>query len=171
MKLLKLINENEIVSKEIKKDSKSNYFWLNANPKIWSFSDLEVGEVIEYTAISENGHKRQVYKNYLSAKKGDIIIAYESYPTKMIVGLCIVDQDFGEDEILYVRKTETLVNPIPYKDFFDAEELKNMEYIRHPQGSLFKVEEEEYDFLIDLIREYNPKENNKKTISIQKKIF
>lgn len=164
-------DEKEILKDNISNDRKPNYFWLNANPKIWSFSELEIGEIIEYTAISENGHKRQVYKNYLSAKKGDIIIAYESYPTKMIVGLCVVDQDFGEDEILYARKTETLLNPIPYNEFSDAEELRNMEYIRHPQGSLFKIENSEYDFLIDLIREYNPKENNKKSDKYQKTNF
>ena len=41
-----------------------NYWWLNASPKIWSFSNIEVGQAVEYTSINENGHKRKIYKNF-----------------------------------------------------------------------------------------------------------
>lgn len=30
------------------------YWWLNANPKIWSYSDIAVGEVQSYTLYNEN---------------------------------------------------------------------------------------------------------------------
>ena len=69
------------------------YYWLTANPKIWSFSELKNGDIIEYTAINENGNKRRIYKNYQDARKGDMVIAYEASPTKAIVGLCTVEEE------------------------------------------------------------------------------
>lgn len=36
-----------------------------------------------------------------------------------------------------------------------------MEFIQNKNGSLFKVAPDEYEYLIDLIRESNPKEDNK----------
>lgn len=36
------------------------YWWLNANPRIWSFSDIAVGEVQSYTLYNENGNKRRI---------------------------------------------------------------------------------------------------------------
>lgn len=147
------------------------YFWLNANPRMWSFSELKIGEIIEYTAVNENGNKRQVYANYLAAKKGDLVIAYESTPVKAIVGLCEIDGSLNKKGVLPVRKLENLVNPIQYKEFSNMDELKDMEYLRHPQGSLFKLEEEEYDFLMDMIRENNPIDKNKNVSKYSKNDF
>ena len=47
----------------------------------------------------ENGNKRRVYKNYLDAKKGDMVIAYESTPTKAIVGLCVVEEELKDNNL------------------------------------------------------------------------
>lgn len=58
------------------------YWWLNANPKIWSFSERAVGEKQSYTLLNENGNKRRVYQNFLDARAGDLIIGYESNPVK-----------------------------------------------------------------------------------------
>ncbi len=60
----------------------TNYWWLNANPKIWSFADIDVGEEQNYTMYNENGNKRRIFQNFLAAKEGDVIIGYESYPVK-----------------------------------------------------------------------------------------
>lgn len=153
--LIKLIDEN--VSKEniLENMSEKNYYWLNANPKIWSFSELKNGEIIEYTAVNENGNKRRIYKNYQEAKKGDMVIAYEATPTKAIVGICVIEEEL-KDNILKVKKLETLVNPIPYTEIQDIEELAKMEYKQNPQGSLFALTENEYNIIIDIVRESNP---------------
>ena len=50
------------VSDSSDEDSRS-YWWLNANPKIWSFSDIAVGEVRSYTLYNENGNKRRIFQN------------------------------------------------------------------------------------------------------------
>lgn len=49
-------------------DEKCNYWWLNANPKIWSFSDIAVGETQVYTLYNENGNKRRIFRVFLMQK-------------------------------------------------------------------------------------------------------
>ncbi len=64
-----------------------NYWWLVGNPNIWSLSKMKVGEEVDYSLRNENGHQRRIFQNFLDAKKGDIVIGYESSPTKQIVSL------------------------------------------------------------------------------------
>ena len=138
------------------------YWWLNANPKIWSFSSVAIGEVQSYTLYNENGNKRKIFQNFLDAKAGDLIVGYESYPVKQVVALAkiTVSQD---GEKLQFEKTEGLNNPIDYLTLKECPELENMQYFQNPQGSLFKLSKEEYDFIIDLIREENPLQSEDKT--------
>ena len=63
------------------------YFWLNANPKIWSIDNIEVGQVQTYTALNENGNKRRIYKYFNEIKPGDLIIGYETTPVKKVKAL------------------------------------------------------------------------------------
>ena len=58
------------------------HWWLNASPKIWSFSNIRVNEIQSYTLLNENGNKRRIYQNFLDAKTGDLIIGYEATPIK-----------------------------------------------------------------------------------------
>lgn len=132
-----------------------NYWWLTANPKIWSYSDLKVGEDIDYTFYNENGHKRRVFQNFMDAKPGDYVIGYESFPVKQIVALCRVSEEQMEDA-LCITKLENLTSPIDYSVLKECSELENMEYFKSPQGSLFKLTEGEYDFIMDIIRDSNP---------------
>lgn len=130
----------------------ANYWWLNASPKIWSFSNIEVGQVVEYTSINENGHKRKIYKNFENVKVGDVVIGYESYPEKAIVAICKISE--GHDgERIKIEKVQNLVNPIKYNLLLAIDDLKNMEYFKTPRGSLFKLTHEEYDAIVDLIEE------------------
>lgn len=132
-----------------------NYWWLNANPKIWSFSNLGVGETQSYTLYNDNGNKRHIFQNFLDAKSGDIIIGYESTPVKQIVALAKVTQE-QDGESLYFEKFEGLSIPIDYQTLKSCPELKNMEFFVNPNGSLFKLSKDEYDFIMDVIRENNP---------------
>ena len=131
-----------------------NYWWLNANPKIWSFSDIEVGEEQNYTMYNDNGNKRRIFQNFLDAREGDLIIGYESNPVKQVVAICrVTKQNDGEN--LYFEKIEGLTSPIDYTLLKDAPELEKMEYFMNPQGSLFKLTKGEYDFIMDMVREEN----------------
>lgn len=131
------------------------YWWLNANPKIWSYSDIAVGEVQSYTLYNENGNKRRIFQNFLDAKAGDMIIGYESNPVKQIVAIGRVSAE-QDGEKLFFEKVEGLISPIDYTTLKECPELERMEYFQNPQGSLFKLTRGEYDFILDMIREENP---------------
>ena len=131
------------------------YWWLNANPKIWSYSDIAVGEVQSYTLYNENGNKRRIFQNFLDAKVGDMIIGYESNPVKQIVAIGRVSAE-QDGEKLFFEKVEGLTSPIVYATLRGCPELERMEYFQNPQGSLFKLTRGEFDFILDMIREENP---------------
>ena len=131
------------------------YWWLNANPKIWSFANIAVGEVQSYTLFNENGNKRRIFQNFLDAKAGDMIIGYESNPVKQIVAIGRVSAE-QDGEKLFFEKVEGLTSPIDYATLKRCPELERMEYLQNPQGSLFKLTRGEFDFILDIIREENP---------------
>ena len=131
------------------------FWWLNANPKIWSFADIAVGEVQSYTLYNENGNKRRIFQNFLDAKAGDMIIGYESNPVKQIVAIGRVSAE-QDGEKLFFEKVEGLTSPIDYATLRGCPELERMEYFQNPQGSLFKLTRGEFDFILDMIREENP---------------
>jgi 5-methylcytosine-specific restriction protein B len=131
------------------------YWWLNANPKIWSFANIAVGEVQSYTLYNENGNKRRIFQNFLDAKAGDMIIGYESNPVKQIVAIGRISSE-QDGEKIYFENVEGLSSPIDYATLKGCPELEHMEYFQNPQGSLFKLTRGEYDFIVDMIREENP---------------
>ena len=136
-------------------DQDRGYWWLNINPKIWSFADIAVGEVHPYSFYNENGNKRRIFQNFLDAKDGDMIIGYESNPVKQIVAIGRV-RAAQDGEKLFFEKVEGLPSPIDYAALRGCPELQRMEYFQNPQGSLFKLTRGEFDFILDMIREDNP---------------
>ncbi|MCR5101732.1 MAG: EVE domain-containing protein [Butyrivibrio sp.] len=136
-----------------------HYWWLNANPKIWSFSNIGIGEVQGYTLYNDNGNKRRIFQNFLDAKPGDLVIGYESNPIKKVVALARITQE-NDGENLYFEKVEGLSVPIEYAALKDIAELEQMEYFQNSQGSLFKLTKGEYDLIMDLIRDENPLPEN-----------
>lgn len=131
------------------------YWWLNANPKIWSFADIQVGEVQDYTLFNENGNKRRVFQNFIDAKAGDLVICYESNPVKQIVALAKVSAA-NDGQKIYFEKTESLANPIDYQTLKECPELEKMEFFQNPNGTFFKLTKGEYEFIMDMIRDENP---------------
>ncbi len=152
------------------KESQMNYWWLVANPKIWSFASMGVGDIQDYTMYNENGNKRRIFQNFVEAKAGDMIIGYESAPSMQIVSLArITDKQDGDR--IYFEKLEGFVNPIDYKTIKDCIELEKMEFLSNSNGSLFKLTKGEYDFIMDLIREENPTESSDEIESYNKDKF
>ena len=152
------LEETDLSGVELYADSSEEdrrYWWLNANPRIWSFSEISIGEEQAYTLYNDNGNKRRIFQNFLDAREGDLVICYESNPVKQIVALARVTQE-NDGENLYFEKVEGLSVPIDYIALREAAELERMEYFLNPQGSLFKLTKGEYDFIMDMIREENP---------------
>ena len=153
-----------------KDEDDPGHWWLNANPKIWSFANMAVGEVQDYTLYNENGNKRRIFQNFLDAKAGDMVIGYESNPVKQVVAIAkVVTEQDGER--LCFEKVEGLATPIDYRTLRECSELERMEYFVNQQGSLFKLTPGEYEFILDLIREENPLPDEKKAAHYGKAEF
>ena len=139
----------------LKNDTSGLHYWfLNANPKIWSMSSMPIGEVQDYTLYNDNGNKRRIFQNFLDAKVGDMVIGYESTPVKQIVAILRVSAE-QDGQKIYFEKVEGLSSPIDFSMLKECPELEKMEYFSMTQGSLFKLTRGEYDFIIDMIREEN----------------
>lgn len=153
-----------------KSSEEHRYWWLNANPKIWSFSNLQTSHVQEYTLFNENGNKRRVFQNFVDARAGDLVIGYESNPVKQVVALAKVSAANDGKKICF-EKTESLVNPIDYRTLKECPELKQMEFFQNPNGTFFKLTKDEYEFIMDMIREENPLTSKDMNTSYTKKDF
>lgn len=153
-----------------KSSEEHRYWWLNANPKIWSFSNLRTSHVQEYTLFNENGNKRRVFQNFVDARAGDLVIGYESNPVKQVVALAKVSAANDGKKICF-EKTESLVNPIDYRTLKECPELEQMEFFQNPNGTFFKLTKDEYEFIMDMIREENPLTSKDMNTSYTKKDF
>lgn len=150
--------------------SEPQYWWLNANPKIWSFSQIRVGEEQSYTIRNENGNKRRVFQNFLDARAGDIVIGYESTPIKQVTALCKISRE-NDGQTILLEKTESLISPVDYEALKNIEELQKSEYFVNPQGSLFKLTKQEYNIIMDEIRDANPQACEEEIPAYDKKDF
>lgn len=163
-----LKNQNETShSENIKEDDAhiegnkgKQYWWLVASPKIWSIAKMPIGKVESYTLYNENGNQRKIFQNFLDAQKGDIVLGYEATPVRQIVSILEIDKP-SDGKQLYFRKKESLPFPIDYSTFKDLPALSNMEFLKKKNGSLFKLTPDEYDCLLELIRESNPLKEEK----------
>ena len=162
-------NDMEFTEKP-KSSEEHRYWWLNANPKIWSFSNLQTSHVQEYTLFNENGNKRRVFQNFVDARAGDLVIGYESNPVKQVVALAKVSAANDGKKICF-EKTESLVNPIDYRTLKECPELEQMEFFQNPNGTFFKLTKDEYEFIMDMIREENPLTSKDMNTSYTKKDF
>ena len=149
------LSEVKLYVSDASSAERHNHWWLNANPKIWSFSDLPVGKIQSYTLYNEAGNKRRIFQNFLDAKVGDLLIGYESNPVKQIVALGRITAEHDNKNIMF-EKTEGLANPVDYAVLKECPELEKMEFFQNPNGTLFKLTSGEYDFIMDIIREGNP---------------
>lgn len=136
-----------------------NYWWLNANPKIWSISSYNLGEIQSYTSHNDKGNKRRVYKYFEEVKPGDLLIGYESFPVKQIKAICEITEGLHEDEnegeIISFEIKEIVTDPITWSDLKDTKGLENCEVFVNNQGSLFSLKPEEFEIIRDLIDERN----------------
>ena len=111
-------------------DDDINYWWLNANPKIWSISKHSVGEKQTYTTHNEKGNKRRIYKHFEATKRGDLIIGYESTPTKQIKAIYEITQGIhntANGEEIEFELIEKLEIPIHWNDLKNNPSLQECE--------------------------------------------
>lgn len=132
-----------------------NYWWINANPKMWDIANFELGSKQTYTTYNENGNKRRIYKYFQELKAGDIIIGYQSSPVKQVIGFFeatrgIYKTSQGVEEVEF-KFIQIFDAPISWNELKDIPELQNCEVFINNQGSLFKITDDEFDVIQDII--------------------
>lgn len=153
---------NMIVNDQVPTEEQCNYWWLCANPSVWSMTDWPVGEEQDYTLYNDNGNKRRIFHNFVDAKAGDHVICYEANPTKQVTALAIVSRE-NDGQRIWFEKVESLMTPIPFATIKENSDLEKMEFLVNPNGSFFKLTKEEYGVIMDLIRESNLGSNHQAT--------
>ena len=152
---------NEPIDEYVQEQEESealNFWWLNANPKIWSISNNNEGQLQTYTTHNEKGNKRRVYRYFEAAKPGDLIIGYESTPTKQIKAIYEITKGIhttGKGEEIEFVLNEKLEIPVHWNELKNNPALQDCEVFRNNQGSLFKLTEEEYDIIREIIDNKN----------------
>lgn len=150
------VKELEALTSEAPKEEK-RYWWLVACPEIWSLSDMPVGEEESYTLYNENGHRRQIFQNFLDARVGDKIIGYESSPKRQVVALAEISREQDGKELAF-RKTKSLLHPVELTTIQEIPELADMQFLHNFTGSLSRLSEGEYNRIMELVRSANPTE-------------
>ncbi len=145
------------------------YWWLNANPGIWSITSFELGETQTYTSRNEKGNKRRIYKHFQSVKPGDLMIGYETGPVKQIRALFEITKGLHttarEGEVIEFRLLEKYELPVSWTELQSNPGLKECEVFRNNQGSLFSLTEEEFDIIREVIDSKNIRVEKEKTRS------
>lgn len=141
------------------KASINNYWWLNANPKVWSISSQNEGDRQTYTSRNERGNKRRIYKYFETAEAGDLIIGYESSPVKQIRAIMRITKGLHhtekEGEVIEFEVLEKLEVPVSWGELQSDAALKECEVFINNQGSLFRLTEDEFDIIRNTIDEKN----------------
>jgi len=154
-----IVSEPLVAIDEVNEETEPlNFWWLNANPKIWSISNHTEGQRQTYTTHNEKGNKRRIYKYFEAAKEGDLIIGYESTPTKQIKAIYEVTKGIhntANGEEIEFELVEKLEIPVHWNDLKNNAALQNCEVFINNQGSLFKLTEEEYDIIREIIDNKN----------------
>jgi MoxR-like ATPase len=144
-------------------ESELNHWWLNANPKIWRYSDIGLNDSQTYTTHNDRGNKRRIYSHMAAVKPGDTVIGYVATPIRKITALLEISKgihDDGKDEVFEIKKTEDLDYHISFDELKKHPELQNCEPIINNQGSLFKLTANEFEIIMNLIADRNPKEQD-----------
>ena len=128
------------------------YWWLNANPKVWSFTDIGVGEEQSYTFLTDRGNPRRIHENFVAAQKGDLVVGYETTPVKKALCLCRVSRD-NDGQSLYFEKIRDFAEPVPYGEMKQDEVLAESQFMKQPNGSLFKLMHEQFERVLELAGE------------------
>jgi 5-methylcytosine-specific restriction protein B len=129
-------------------------WWMVANPKEWSWDRLFETGRIEY-------RYGRLQRNYPLVQPGDLVIGYQSTPTKRIVALARVSKGFGvrdgnEPTIELVPVTK-IKEGLTFDELLNDKILSASEPVRHSnQGTLFALTQDEASHALALLAERDP---------------
>lgn len=128
------------------------YWWLNINPTFWKVADFAVNQEQTWTTHNEKGHKRVVYQHFKKVKPGDLVIGYETTPTKRVKVLLEITEpahaNEEEEEIITLRVKEFVREELTREQLLAMPELAQCEALAGGMGSLFKLMPTEFAAII-----------------------
>ncbi|HZK08263.1 MAG TPA: AAA family ATPase [Bacteroidales bacterium] len=135
-------------------NTSTNYYWLNANPKIWSLDELEINPEVDFTTHNERRVKRRIYKYMTEVRPGDKVIGYETSPIQKVKALLEVIRSVYEneegEEAFDLKLVEFTRQQPTWEELKKVEILQKAEVFTNNQGSLFKLTKEEYEAIVEL---------------------
>ncbi|MDM5326838.1 EVE domain-containing protein [Neobacillus sp. CF12] len=139
------------------KDTKNlNYFIIVSDPATWKVEEIKDGSVVHFTAYNDNGNRRQSPKAFEKIKKGDLIVFYESTPTRQIIplgeavmGLHKNSEEVpGEETDVITIKYKEDIHPITWSEIVNNDVLKEGPFVRQgARGTLFELTKEQYNLI------------------------
>ena len=126
------------------------YWWLNANPKEWRYTDVDLGVEFKYTVTSESGAKRRIARYFTEARPGDVVVCYQTTPYQEVVGMAVVSSAANEKDIGFTQFVR-FSNPVNRDTLQWMPALASMESLKNNQASLLKVTPYEYAAIVRLV--------------------
>ncbi len=151
-KLNKMIDADERLAHSVAEPQLTGYrqyWWLVADPKIWSVTDWKLGSYQSYSLYNKDGNKRRIFKHFLDAKAGDVVVCYEGTPIQKVTALASISKE-SDGNLLWFKKEKEIERTISLSDIRGNSLLSKMEFMKNPTGSLFKLSQEEYDTILRL---------------------
>jgi 5-methylcytosine-specific restriction protein B len=129
-------------------------WWVVANPKQWRWDTLFTDGHVEYKY-------GRLKRNYPLVQPGDLVVGYHSQPDMQIVALARVRaglQDGDGDPYITLEPVHRIDNGLTYAELTaDATLSQSEPMYNRCQGTLFRLEEREADYLLSLLSERDPK--------------
>lgn len=126
------------------------YWWLNANPKEWRYTNVDLGVEFKYTVTSESGAKRRIARYFTEARPGDVVVCYQTTPYQEVVGMAVVSSAANEKDIGFTQFVR-FSNPVSRDTLQRTPALASMESLKNNQASLLKVTPDEYAAIVRLV--------------------
>lgn len=145
-----------------------SYFWLNVNSfgYQWTFADIKVGKSQTYSNFNPEGSKRKNPKCFEEIKVGDLVVAYETGQIKSISTLCKVVDKYEESDEIFVefQKVREFDKYLGLDELKEAKQLEECEVVFFHRGTLFEMEKEHYEVIVQMLEEINPSNNTEEEL-------
>ncbi len=145
LQLDKKPDEPQTESKEIEK-----YYWLNTNPRIFTFFDKAIGFEQLFEGKNENGNLRD---NFSNVKLFEKVFIYET-GEKRILGIGKITKK-SEDHSLTIKLIDSFEVPITLEELKSIKALEQAPFITSNMGTLKNITEEETKLILKLIQSKN----------------
>jgi hypothetical protein len=145
--------ENDNISGLIraKLNGTSSVWWLQSNPKKWKVESYQVNSIQEYSTHNAGKNPRRIFDFFFQVQVGEILIIYESSPSRCIKGLAEVTKP-AENRMGDVMKFRILCffeKQTTWNQLLEIEGFKATSIAQNNQGSLFQIDKEVAEVIIN----------------------